>query len=50
MPFRTSVLALSTAVAVSTGAFAAPVATAVEFPSAGSVPLAELDVNRPFRF
>ncbi|MGV0369257.1 hypothetical protein ACUY29_10805 [Corynebacterium aurimucosum] len=47
MSFRTSVLALSTAVAVSTGAFAAPVATAAEFPSAGSVPVAELDVNHP---
>ncbi|WP_412101046.1 hypothetical protein [Corynebacterium aurimucosum] len=47
MAFRTSVLALSTAVAVSTGAFAAPVATAAEFPSAGSVPVAELDVNHP---
>ncbi|ACP32531.1 hypothetical protein [Corynebacterium aurimucosum] len=47
MSFRTSVLALSTAVAVSTGAFAAPVATAATYPSAGSVPVAELDVNLP---
>ena len=47
MSFRTSVLALSTAVAVSTGAFVAPVATAAEFPPAGSVPVAELNVNYP---
>ncbi len=47
MSFRTSVLALSTAVAVSTGAFVAPVATAAEFPPAGSVPVAELNVNHP---
>lgn len=47
MSFRTSVLALSTAVAVSTGAFVAPVATAAEFPPAGSVPVAELNVNFP---
>ena len=47
MSLRTSVLALTTAAAVTAGAFAAPVATAATFPSAGSVPVAELDVNHP---
>lgn len=47
MSLRTSVLALTTAVAVSAGAFSAPVATAATYPSAGSVPVAELDVNQP---
>ena len=47
MSFRTSVLALTTAAAVTAGAFAAPVAAAATFPSAGSVPVAELDVNYP---
>ncbi|MCG7275947.1 hypothetical protein [Corynebacterium singulare] len=47
MSFRTSVLALTTAAAVTAGAFAAPVAAAATFPSAGSVPVAELDVNHP---
>ncbi|TRX38193.1 hypothetical protein [Corynebacterium guaraldiae] len=47
MSLRTSVLALTTAAAVATGAFSAPVATAATYPSAGSVPVAELDVNQP---
>lgn len=47
MPLRTSVLSLTTAAVVATGAFAAPVATAADFPSAGSVPVAQLDVNHP---
>lgn len=47
MSLRTSVLSLTTAAVVATGAFAAPVATAADFPSAGSVPVAQLDVNYP---
>ena len=47
MSLRTSVLSLTTAAAVTVGAFAAPVATAADFPSAGSVPVAELDVKYP---
>lgn len=47
MSLRTSVLGLTTAVAVSAGAFSVPVATAATYPSAGSVPVAELDVNQP---
>lgn len=47
MSLRTSVLSLTTAAVVATGAFAAPVAMAADFPSAGSVPVAELDVNHP---
>ena len=47
MSLRTSVLSLTTAAVVATGAFAAPVATAADFPSAGSVPVAQLDVNHP---
>lgn len=47
MSLRTSVLSLTTAAAVTAGAFAAPVAMAADFPSAGSVPVAELDVNHP---
>ena len=47
MSLRTSVLSLTTAAAVTAGAFAAPVATAADFPSAGSVPVAQLDVNHP---
>ena len=47
MSLRTSVLSLTTAAVMATGAFAAPVAMAADFPSAGSVPVAELDVNHP---
>ena len=47
MSLRTSVLSLTTAAVVATGAFAAPVAMAADFPSAGSVPVAQLDVNHP---
>lgn len=47
MSLRTSILSLTTAAAVTAGAFTAPVATAASYPSAGSVPVAQLDVNQP---